>query len=128
MSNKVFTKSIEKWVKATKENADQAVRKIAFGLLSNFVVASPVDTGRFRGNWQVGLGSRPEGTYDVQEQEPVAREGVKLKAAGVGMTIYIANNLPYALPLEYGHSQQAPRGIVRVTIRRLNEIVKDVNK
>ena len=30
--------------------------------------------------------------------------------------IYISNALPYALPLEYGHSQQAPNGMIRVTV------------
>lgn len=31
----------------------------------------------------------------------------------LGDTAYLVNNLPYAVPLEYGHSSQAPAGMVR---------------
>ena len=30
---------------------------------------------------------------------------------------YLTNKLPYAQALEYGHSQQAPSGMVRVSAR-----------
>jgi hypothetical protein len=31
-------------------------------------------------------------------------------------TIWLMNNLPYAQPLEYGHSSQAPAGMVRISV------------
>ena len=40
-----------------------------------------------------------------------------------GQMAYIINNLPYAIPLEFGHSTQAPGGMVRVTVARFQRIV-----
>jgi hypothetical protein len=40
-----------------------------------------------------------------------------------GDTAYITNSLPYAIPLEFGHSQQAPGGMVRITVARFQQIV-----
>ncbi|ASM31298.1 TPA: hypothetical protein ACKPUX_005223 [Serratia marcescens] len=75
--------------------------------------------GRFRGNWQVGLDAAPQG-----ETGQVDQSGGKTLAAGtlvierfrVGMqAVYFTNNVPYAYPLEFGHSSQAPGGMVRIT-------------
>lgn len=37
----------------------------------------------------------------------------------IGETLFMTNPLPYAIPLEYGHSSQAPDGIYRPAVRRL---------
>jgi hypothetical protein len=75
--------------------------------------------GRFRANWQVGLDAAPQG-----ETGQVDKSGGKTLAAGtlvierfrVGMqAVYFTNNVPYAYPLEFGHSTQAPGGMVRIT-------------
>lgn len=75
--------------------------------------------GRFRGNWQVGLDAAPQG-----ETGRTDKSGGKTLAAGmlvierfrVGMqAVYFTNNIPYAYPLEFGHSSQAPGGMVRIT-------------
>lgn len=75
--------------------------------------------GRFRGNWQVGLEAAPQG-----ETGRADKSGGKTLAAGtlvierfrVGMqAVYFTNNVPYAYPLEFGHSTQAPGGMVRIT-------------
>jgi len=75
--------------------------------------------GRFRGNWQVGLDAAPQG-----ETGQVDKSGGKTLTAGtlvierfrVGMqAVYFTNNVPYAYPLEFGHSSQAPGGMVRIT-------------
>ena len=47
------------------------------------------------------------------------------KVLYVGAFAYIINNLPYAIPLEFGHSTQAPGGMVRVTVARFQQIVQE---
>ncbi|WP_034913027.1 hypothetical protein [Erwinia sp. 9145] len=75
--------------------------------------------GRFRGNWQVGFDAAPDG-----ETGRIDKSGSMTKAIGnlvierfrVGMNaVYFTNNVPYAYPLEMGHSKQAPGGMVRIT-------------
>jgi len=76
--------------------------------------------GRFRGNWQVSFNTAKTGT--LERIDPTGRESI---GEGVGViqgfttqvgTIWMMNNLPYAQPLEYGHSSQAPAGMVRISV------------
>ena len=41
-----------------------------------------------------------------------------------GDVFYITNNLPYAMAIEMGHSQQAPQGMVRTTAEEFADAVK----
>ncbi|EOG5746931.1 hypothetical protein ACOY7H_22805 [Enterobacter roggenkampii] len=92
--------------------------------------------GRFRGNWQVSFDAPA-----TDETGRVDKTGDLTKAAGnytlslfkVGMkAIYFCNNVPYAYPLEMGHSTQAPGGMVRITAaefqRFFEEAVREVTK
>jgi len=51
------------------------------------------------------------------------REIGRLKE-GSEESIFIVNNLVYIIPLEHGHSQQAPAGMVGVTIAEYPGIVR----
>jgi hypothetical protein len=90
--------------------------------------------GRFRGNWQVSLDAPATGETGV-----IDKSGGATKAAGglvmasfkVGTkSIYFCNNVPYAYLLEFGHSKQAPGGMVRITAeefqRFFTEAVQEV--
>lgn len=92
--------------------------------------------GRFRGNWQVSFDAPT-----TDETGRVDKTGDLTKAAGnytlslfkVGMkSIFFCNNVPYAYPLEMGHSTQAPGGMVRITAadfqRFFEEAVMEVTK
>lgn len=70
--------------------------------------------GHFRMNNQYKFGSVPTG--EVEGEDPSGAEAMaKIKAgvyaAPVAGMHYIANNVPYAMALENGHSTQAPQGI-----------------
>jgi hypothetical protein len=54
---------------------------------------TPIDTGTARSGWE----RFPPGTSIP------------------GTTQWVFNNVPYIVPLEYGHSQQAPAGMARIT-------------
>jgi hypothetical protein len=82
--------------------------------------------GRFRGNWMFSIGSPDNATTD--EVDPSGRNASARITNGAlefkaGETAYITNSLPYAIPLEYGHSTQAPGGMVRITVARFQQIV-----
>jgi hypothetical protein len=126
-----FSTQVQAFVKAAEGRANEVVRKAALGILANVVTASPVDTGRFRGNWQVGLGERPSCTVEAEDKDgsgTVTREGAKLEGVKLGETVFISNNLPYARRLEFGWSEQAPKGMVRVTLAQVNDILEEAAK
>ena len=103
---------------------DEHLRKVSAEMLQGVIMASPVMDGAFRSNHRVTVnkttnetvpsnGNRsPKGTLDQQ----VFAEGAgQILQAKLGDNVYIQNNLPYALRLENGHSQQAENGIYALT-------------
>lgn len=84
--------------------------------------------GRFRGNWQFSIDS--PATEELDRIDPSGSQAIaelmgQVQALTIGQTAFIVNNLPYAIPLEYGHSSQAPAGMVRVTLANFQRIVDE---
>ena len=97
------------------------VKKISAEMLQGVIMGSPVMDGAFRSNHRVTVNKTtnetvpsngnkaPKGTLD---QEVFAEGAGQILQAKLGDSVYIQNNLPYALRLENGHSQQqAPNGV-----------------
>lgn len=87
--------------------------------------------GRFRGNWQVSFNTQPTGELD--RVDPGGKATVAAGAAVVAtfnaaqhQTIWLVNNLPYAGPLEHGHSTQAPAGMVGITVTEFQTLARQV--
>ncbi|MBC2659951.1 hypothetical protein H7A76_31365 [Pseudomonas sp. MSSRFD41] len=84
--------------------------------------------GRFRGNWQFSVDAPADGVLDQVDPSgnvTIAVLRTQVQSLTAGQTAYIVNNLPYAVPLEYGHSKQAPGGMVRITLARFQQIVDE---
>lgn len=84
--------------------------------------------GRFRANWHLSIDVVENVTFD--EVDPGGQETISALVSAVsdftaGQTAYLINNLPYAIPLEFGHSTQAPGGMVRITVARFQQIVQE---
>lgn len=82
--------------------------------------------GRFRANWNFSIGS-VDNSFRIHPDPTGAEATARLVAGAIefkaGQTAFIVNNLPYSIPLEFGHSTQAPGGMVRVTVARFQQIV-----
>ncbi|HHZ8295525.1 TPA: HK97 gp10 family phage protein, partial [Klebsiella pneumoniae] len=98
------------------------------------VMRSPVDTGRFRGNWQITFNRAPLyaiNAYDQTGEKTIqnGKANIALYAKGAGITsIWFSNMLIYANALEYGHSKQAPNGVMGVVAIRLGVYVTEAIK
>ncbi len=119
MSNDAFKRDFAAVLARAGKKAETLVRKSALEIGSSLIKQSPVDTGRFKGNWQCGIGLINTAIESEASKSGAAAKG-RIKT-GVsswkpGMTIFITNSLPYARRLEYGWSQQAPYGMVRLTV------------
>ena len=126
-----FAANLNKLCERAKDKAHIVVRKTAFELQGMMIDMSPVDTGRFRSNWAVGLGAintsadaAPDKTGDAAK----GRAQAALQGWKPGQTIYLSNSLPYALRLERGWSQQAPSGVVRLTVQRYGDALAEAVK
>lgn len=114
----------------TTNQLEKVIRAGTFELFSSIVYDTAVDSGRARGNWQIGIDKEHNqelNTLDKSGSDTVSKAKAELEKP-LGNYIYIQNNLPYIMRLEYGWSKQSPSGMARVNILRLNSIFQKVNK
>jgi hypothetical protein len=129
-----FAADLRKFADATNRTIADTLVGTVTELAVRVVQRSPVDTGRFRGNWQIGDGGPDTRTDSPFDKQPLgsapalgsfARWQDQLEGALPGTVIYITNSLPYARRLEYeAWSKQAPAGMVRVTLTEYAQIIK----
>jgi hypothetical protein len=121
-SPRQFQRNMKQRGKNVADNADQLVRKAALAIDAVLVLATPVDTGRARANWQVELNKAAEGT--TTSVSPSGREALEqgkstiagYKGGTPDASVHITNNLPYIGKLNDGHSAQAPAGFVEEAV------------
>ena len=104
-------------------NIDEQVRSATIGLFTGIRKMTPVDTGRARGNWQCTIGSPFVGENDNGSNSQI----ISTIPEHAGSVVYLSNNLPYISALEYGHSKQAPAGMVRVSIARFGGLLSGIS-
>ncbi|QJI40474.1 hypothetical protein HKK52_05930 [Pseudomonas sp. ADAK2] len=108
----------------TKAGRLKAGRKLNDGM--DISAPSGYVGGRFRGNWMFSIGA-PDSTTTEEVDPSGAKSTARIIAGAIefkaGDTCYITNSLGYAIPLEFGHSTQAPGGMVRITVARFQQIV-----
>lgn len=133
-----FTADLSKFALKAKLNGDQVMQKVCFEVFSRVVQRTPVDTARARTGFQVGVNSMPSGS-DPGPRVSTRKKGQRLttapplsaedrgrittgtQALKFGDTGWLVNNVEYVQYLEYGtasygFSQQAPAGMVRITL------------
>lgn len=115
---------------AFKEEVEDVVvmihKKIAMTALTRVVMMSPVDTGRFRGNWTVAEGKpnlKNDYPADKGGNGTISREAPNVDAIKGFTMSWLSNNVPYAEALENGHSKQAPGGMVAITFTELSAML-----
>lgn len=122
-----FTSQLQQFADDTMEKADSIFRDVVMSMAGVIVRLSPVDTGNFKGAWRLSIDGYdttvPE-TPDKQGGEVLARMLAEVGNLTFGQAAYLQNNLPYAVPLEYGHSTQAPTGIVRIAQAQFQQLVQ----
>lgn len=136
-----FALSLKAFAEKAKAAPAQVVRKVSIDLLTAVVLRSPVGNpdlwahkppagyvgGRLRANWFVSLVEPDTTTTDAIDkagQETISRGANVIAQADGVKDICITNSLPYAIPIEQGHSGvQAPQGMVRVTVAEFQQYV-----
>ena len=127
-----FAKDLDKITLNLSGYAENMVRATLFNLSYRIIKESPVDTGRFRGNWQASVNT-PKVTQlkrkDRTGTSTITAVNNVLEKFSMGQTFYLTNNLPYARRLEYGsHSKQAPNGFWRINVMRVQSELEKARK
>lgn len=124
-----FEADLEKFAKQLDIDIVTVVKKLSFDIFEGVVRRTPVDSGRARASWIMSLdepsdevaieGNRSE---DQATQEALANKLPDI--TNLSQPINVTNNLPYIEPLEFGSSEQAPTGMVRVTLAEVEAELK----
>ncbi len=129
-----FALEITKWKGATEEQLRDVLQATAIKVMGRIIQRTPVDTGRARGNWQVGINHRPQSvlTRNDKRGDQTKRKGARqISRAKATDRISIVNSLSYIDVLEKGRhstpkgkrgSLQAPQGMVRVTVAEFKRL------
>ena len=120
-----FAVNVRQWAEKTGLKTEQVVRAATLEIFSRVILKSPVDTGRFRGNWQVDRRGFDWEKNDKTGSVTIEKVTADVMASEVGGVTSLINNLPYAERLEFGHSKQAPEGMVRLTAKEFVAVVEE---
>lgn len=131
MSLERFSRNMRKRARNVPREVNKVKRRTALAVDQTVVVATPVDTGTARSNWIVSLGEAsdevreayspiPKGQGDVSETEnaqaAIAQGRAAVAQVKTGQDIHITNNVEHIVPLNQGHSAQAPAMFVEQAV------------
>lgn len=122
-----FAIDLSRFVEKAKGDTNLVVRKIGTEVFRRVILKTPVHFGRARGSWNASVDQ-----VTFQASDVLDKSGGKTIAAMVdtvaevvaGDVFYLTSNLPYIIPLEHGHSKQAPAGMVATTLIEFPGIVQ----
>ena len=144
-----FSSDIKEFAEKTKTDIADVKKYAAIKIFTDIVKATPVGNpdywqevngkprkappgytgGRLRGNWQTSLNT-PIHT-EIARIDPDGGDALKemqttVYNSNVEESIFLTNNLPYAIRVEYGHSKkQRPMGMLRVSIAGFENAIKE---
>jgi hypothetical protein len=119
---KIAIDKLEQW-------GEKVVRGTLLSLSSAVIKDTPVDTGRLRSNWIPSINA-PKLIEAGTTSEASAISDVASTTARVkfGDTFYLTNNLPYAVPIEFGHSKRFPEGMLRRNVAKYAQAIREAAK
>lgn len=102
---------------------DDTLRKVALVANQTVIMATPVDTGRARANWQVSIDTEIDSEVDdTSAQGAIQRNQAVIRGYRNG-AIILQNNVPYIEHLNNGSSAQAPAGFVEKALQAAARVV-----
>jgi len=147
VETKIFNQHIKDFNRKINVSTEKVIKKFAFDVLARIIRHTPVDMGQARGGWFLAMEKLGEGSTKSVEIN-VSKGGKRFsqeefekgKAKG-GFTdhtkgvfkdkwVEIVNGVEHVIFLEYGSSQQAPYGMVRLSMReiRKGQLPKDITE
>lgn len=103
------------------EVIDRTKRAVAFDVLNEAIKRTPVEFGAARAAWNASSGSPKFVEVPNREKRTVPAPDPRILMAAVREgkpfeAVYITNGQSYIVPLDEGHSQQAPAGMTAGTL------------
>lgn len=130
-----WSANLNKWATQSQKRIDAIFKESAQRVISVMQQRVPVDTGFCRASLVTSLTEMPKllpdnvppkdaapGSFDADSFR-VDTDIARMPSDG---TLYVGYTAAYAQALEYGHSDKAPSGFVRLAAQQWPQIVKEV--
>lgn len=120
-------KGIADFIREFEAEKDFIFREASKRVSNSIVRLSPVDEGEYVADWDVKIGGWPSDTNppnDPKKTKTRARLRQVIEGAKYGDAIFFENDDAAAIKLEFGYSNQAPQGVVRLTVRKWRGFVR----
>lgn len=114
--NLIELKSVREFAREIDLDIATVTQTLTLKVFRGVVFLTPVDTGRARSGWQIGIGSIPSGNPSSSSSPPASPSVSSIDGK---QKVFIVNNVTYIIFLEAGHSDQAPSGMVAVTMAQI---------
>ncbi|WP_156920968.1 hypothetical protein [Fundidesulfovibrio putealis] len=128
--NVTFSHTPKQFEEMLMAEFEKPFREAVIELFTRIIQRTPVDTGRAKANWQPANGryieDRSLNQYDKEGTATInkVRDVLSKWKLSDGF-VSLCNNLNYIVPLEYGFSNKAPTGMVRISIEEWDDIVNE---
>ena len=127
-----FEKDIKSFAKRVDEDFSSVFKNLAFRALTEVVKTTPVDTGRARANWNIGV-NQPN--IEVKEYKDLSLGQASAAAINKGRSlskeeltpkdvVYITNNVEYIDILENGDGNRPPNNMVKGALQVIRTAIK----
>lgn len=134
METEEFNSWMREVITRNRVSTELGIKKVALDLLTNILEPEPygrhpIDTGRSRAAWHPsmeGLDGKFNFESGIRSDKSKVSEGIQegsfidnTKGLTSDKWVELINAVSYILFLEYGHSQSAPIGMVRISMRKM---------
>jgi len=137
-----FSLDMSRAINNIRGHVNETVRGTLFGVSRRVILGTPVADpllwqkpdpsyigGTLRGAWNASIGS-PDATInnaiDTTGQSTINDMSLVVNRVEIGQTFYLTNPQPYAMPVEYGWSSQAPAGMLRVAVAETQAVLNSL--
>ena len=132
VNNLAFAKTVDDWCSKVEGRATAVFRQASQRVINAALDGVPIDLGFAHNSGRASLESMPSidpsATNKEKQAVPFDSFGeitAVISSAELGQTIYFGFTAAYILPLEFGHSKQAPAGFVRLAAAQWPVIVSE---
>lgn len=121
-------KGVSEFMRLVNTAHDDILNDATKRVSNSLVRRSPVDTGEYLGEWDADVGALPADKENGLGKRASTRRRLQGEAEigrlHMGDTVFFTNNDPVAERIEFGYSDKAPQGVMRITARQWRKLVR----
>ena len=129
-----WSKDLKNIIIKNEKLTEKQLRAGMFDAANTVILGSPVGApelwqqpapnyyraGSYRSNHRISISKITSFEKGISSQSSIMMDlQSDIAKFKIGQTLFMTNPLPYATPIEYGHSSQAPDGVYRPAVSRL---------